>query len=419
MNRKRLKFPGAFGDELVGRLELPDAGEPAAYALFAHCFTCSKDLKAAGWISRALVERGVAVFRFDFTGIGESEGDFADTDFSSNLDDLEAAASFLREEHRAPKILIGHSLGGAAVLAAAGRIPEAEAVATIGAPSDTAHLRETLVRQAPELEERGEAEVRLGPRSFRIKKQLLEDLERDHVDEAIGNLGRPLLIFHSPVDTIVGIDHARRIYEAAKHPKSFVSLDDAHHLLTDERDARYVGEVLAAWAGRYVTLEDVPAESGADGAAAEADQAPGEGQVVVTGGPEGFTQDVRSRGHRYQADEPESYGGADRGPSPYELLLAGLGACTSMTLRMYADRKQWPLDGVRVELDHDRVHADDCDECTDEQREGGGKIDYISRRIEIDGDLDGEQRKRLMEIADRCPVHRTLTGEIHIQSEEV
>lgn len=414
MQRKRLKFPGAFGEELVGRLELPDSGEPAAYALFAHCFTCSKDLKAAGWISRALVERDVAVFRFDFTGIGESEGDFADTDFSSNLDDLEAAADFLRDEYRAPQILIGHSLGGAAVLAAAERVPEAEAVATIGAPSDTEHLRETLVRQAPELEERGEAEVQLGPRSFRIKKQFLEDLQRDHVEKALGAIGRPLLIFHSPVDTIVGIDHARRIYEAAKHPKSFVSLDDAHHLLTDERDARYVGEVLAAWAGRYVTLE--AAEAAAEGE--EAGEGPSEGQVLVTGGPKGFTQEVRSGRHRYKADEPKKYGGADLGPSPYELLLAGLGACTSMTLRMYADRKKWPLEGVRVELDHERVHAEDCDECTDEQREGGGKVDYITRRIAIRGDdLDDDQRKRLMEIADRCPVHRTLEGEIHIESQ--
>jgi len=411
MERKRLEFPGAFGTDLVGRLERPDAasGEPAAYALFAHCFTCSKDLKAAVRISRTLVERGIAVFRFDFTGIGESTGDFADTDFSSNLDDLEAAADFLRREYRAPQILIGHSLGGAAVLAAAERIPEVEAVATIGAPSDTEHLRETLLRKAPELEEKGQARIQLGPQAFTIKKQLLDDLGRDHLEQAVAELGRALLIFHSPVDEIVGIDNARRIYQAARHPKSFVSLDHANHLLTDPRDARYVGEVLAAWAGRYVSLE--PADEMEDEAPLE------QGLVRVTGGTEGFTNRVRARSHRILADEPEDVGGNDRGLSPYELLLAGLGACTSMTLKMYADRKKWPLDEVRVQLGHDRVHAEDCAGCTDEQREGGGRIDHITRRIHVEGDLDEEQRGRLLEIANKCPVHRTLTGVIHVESE--
>jgi len=415
MERKRLSFPGAFGTNLVGRLERPDPsrGEPAAYALFAHCFTCSKDLKAAVRISRTLVERGIAVFRFDFTGIGESAGDFGDTDFSSNLDDLEAAADFLRREYRAPQILIGHSLGGAAVLAAAERMAEVEAVATIGAPSDTEHLRETLLRKAPELEERGEARVQLGPQAFTIKRQLLEDLGREHLERTIGELGRALLIFHSPVDEIVDIDNARRIYQAARHPKSFVSLDDADHLLTNPRDARYVGEVLAAWAGRYVALEaaDEEAEENQEGEALE------KGMVRVTGGTEGFTNQVRARSHRILADEPEDVGGNDRGLSPYELVLAGLGACTSMTLKMYADRKKWPLEQVRVQLRHDRVHAEDCAGCTDEQREGGGRIDHITRRIRVEGDLDEEQRGRLLEIANKCPVHRTLTGVIHVESE--
>jgi len=413
MERKRLKFPGAFGDELVGRLELPDppGSEPAAYALFAHCFTCSKDLKAAGWISRALVARGIAVFRFDFTGLGESAGDFEDTDFSSNLDDLQAAADFLRREHGAPQILIGHSLGGAAVLAAAGRIPEALAVATIGAPSDTVHLRETLVRRAPELEERDEAEVELGGRTFKIQRKLLDDLAEGSLRKAISELDRALLIFHSPADTIVGIDHARKIYEAAKHPKSFVSLDHADHLLTDSRDARYVGEVLAAWAGRYVKLEPIQEEV--------EDEVTSEGGVLVEGGASGFAQEIFARRHRFAADEPHSYGGTDTGPSPYELVLAGLGACTSMTLRMYADRKKWPLEGVRVRLDHQRVHAKDCAACSEEVREGGGQIDHVERKIEVLGELSAEQRQRLLEIADRCPVHRTLEGHVEIESELV
>jgi uncharacterized OsmC-like protein/alpha-beta hydrolase superfamily lysophospholipase len=410
MERKRLKFPGAFGDQLVGRLELPDppGSEPAAYALFAHCFTCSKDLKSAGWISRALVARGIAVFRFDFTGIGESAGDFEGTDFSSNLDDLEAAADFLREEYAAPQILIGHSLGGAAVLAAAERIPEALAVATIGAPSDTGHLRETLVRRAPELEERDHAEVELGGRRFRIRRQLLEDLKEQTLQKAIAELDRALLIFHSPADAIVPVDHARRIYEAAKHPKSFVSLDRADHLLLDPRDARYVGEVLAAWASRYVHLEPIQEVL--------EEEATDEGGVLVEGGASGFAQEVFARRHRFAADEPRSSGGTDTGPSPYELVLAGLGACTSMTLRMYADRKEWPLEGVRVRLDHQRVHAKDCAACAEEVREGGGRIDHVTRRIEVLGDLSEEQRQRLLEIAERCPVHRTLEGHVEIES---
>ncbi|HKI01650.1 MAG TPA: alpha/beta fold hydrolase [Thermoanaerobaculia bacterium] len=403
MKSEHLKFPGSQGQELAARLDSP-VTVPSAYALFAHCFTCSKDIKAAGWISRALVERGIAVLRFDFTGIGDSEGEFADTDFSSNLEDLVAAADFLRREREAPRLLVGHSLGGCAVLAAAERIPEALAIATIGAPSDTEHLRKTLVRLAPELEARGEAEVNLGGQPFRIRKKLLDDLEEDHLRGMLERLRKPLLIFHSPVDNIVGVDHARRLFEMARHPKSFVSLDKADHLLRDERDARYTGDVLAAWSSRY--LEGVQA-------AVEADPEIGkQGEVLVVGGASGFAQDIVAHRHRLAADEPKEMGGTDQGPTPYDLLLAGLGACTSMTIRLYADHKKLPLEAVKVTLRHAKIHAVDCAHCESQT----GKIDRIEREIEVLGPLTEEQRLRLLEIADKCPVHRTLTSEIEIVS---
>ena len=403
---EHLKFTGAYGGQLAARLERP-AAEPTAYALFAHCFTCSKDLKAAGRISRALAERGIAVLRFDFTGIGESEGDFAETDFSSNCADLLAAVDFLRREHEAPRLLVGHSLGGAAVLAIAGQVRVARAVATIGAPSDTEHLRDTLVRISPELAARGTAVVELGGRRFPIRQELLDDLAMDHLQGVLADLHRDLLILHSPVDNAVGIEHAARLFEMARHPKSFLSLGQADHLLSDERDARWAGEMIAAWAGR--SLEGVQPETETLPAAGRA------GEVVVTGGP-GFAQQIVARRHRFTADEPADVpGGTDTGPTPYDLVLAGLGACTSMTLRLYADRKQWPLEEVRVRLRHSNVYAEDCAECKDP----GKKLGRIEREIEMLGPLDGAQRARLLEIADKCPVHKTLTGPLRIETRAV
>jgi putative redox protein len=403
---QKVEFEGSQGGRLAARLELPD-GPPRAYALFAHCFTCSKDIFAAARIAGALAESGIAVLRFDFTGLGASEGEFANTNFTSNVEDLLRAADYLREAHSAPSILIGHSLGGAAVLAAAERLEDAKAVATIAAPADPGHVAHLLVDARPEIEAKGEAEVVLAGRSFRIQKQFLHDIEGQKLADAIGSLKKALLIFHAPRDDTVGIDNAGAIFQAAKHPKSFVSLDGADHLLSRREDARYVAAVLSAWATRYV-----PGLDRADKAPQESGDPVPEGVTVRETGNGSFQQEIIAGPHRLLADEPTSVGGTDTGPTPYGLLLAGLGACTSMTVRMYADRKKWPLKNVSVFLSHDKVHVADCVDC--ETREG--KVDEIMREIELTGDLDDEQRARLMEISEKCPVHRTLHSEIMVRT---
>jgi putative redox protein len=395
---ERVEFANSTGQTLVGRFEAPQEA-PVGVAIFAHCFTCSKDIAAATRISRALCQRGFAVLRFDFTGLGNSEGDFAQTDFSSNVGDLVAAAAYLRGRHLPPALLVGHSLGGAAVLMAAPRIPEVRAIATIAAPSEPRHVRKLLEDDVAAIEARGVATVHLGGRRFQVGKKLLDDLDAQRMGELLRRLHHATLIFHSPVDNVVGIDHARRIYEAVQHPKSFVSLDDADHLLTRPADSEYVAEVLAAWASRYVARKPKAAAA-----------APETGTVVVEE-LSGLTQAIRAGRHLLYADEPASVpGGADRGPDPYQLLLASLGACTSMTVRMYAGRKGWPLTGVRVQLKHERVHPADCATCEGQS----AQVDRIERVLALDGPLDAAQRERLLEIANRCPVHRTLLSEKEI-----
>ncbi len=379
LTSEKIEFAGAQGDALAARLDSP-AGAPRAFALFAHCFTCGKDIFAAQRISAALADQGIAVLRFEFTGLGASEGDFANTNFSSNVDDLVRAAGWLRDNRAAPAVLIGHSLGGAAVLAAAGDIPEVKAVATIGAPADPDHVAHLFDASRDEIEAKGEAAVNLAGRSFTIRKQFLDDIEGRKLADDIAGLRRALIVFHGPRDAIVGIENAGAIFTAAKHPKSFVSLDDADHLLSRRADAVYVASVLGAWASRYI-------------GAAEAAKAPpveeGSWLVYENGGGK-FAQTISDGHHVLHADEPAAFGGANTGPSPYGLLTAALGACTSMTLRLYADRKKWPLEGVAVRLKHDKIHAEDCAEC------------------EVKGDLDEDQRQRLLAIADKCPVHQTL-----------
>ena len=404
IRREKLDFENASGQRLAALLEIPEMGVQA-FALFAHCFTCSKDVAAASRISRALAERGIATLRFDFTGLGNSDGDFSNTNFSSNVDDLVAAADHLRNVYQAPKLLVGHSLGGAAVLAAAEKLPEVEAIATIGAPADPGHVSHLFTADRAAIERDGKAEVLLAGRKFYIKKQFLDDIDGQNLSKRIAALGKALLVFHSPVDNIVGIDNAAAIYTAARHPKSFIALDKADHLLNRAEDSEYVAQTIAAWSQRYL-LSDEPNPTRPQ---------PRPGEVVVAEQSPPFTQEVLIGRHHLHADEPTSVGGKDLGPAPYDFLLAGLGACTAMTVRMYAERKKIPLEHVEIRLQHEKIHAQDCETCETET----GKLDSIERYIQLQGDITEEQRASLLAIADRCPVHRSLNSEVHINTQLV
>jgi uncharacterized OsmC-like protein/pimeloyl-ACP methyl ester carboxylesterase len=397
---ERFQFAGEEGHQLAAALDLPD-GAIHTYALFAHCFTCGKDVLAARRIAAALSAKGIAVLRFDFTGLGSSEGDFSNSTFSSNVADLVRAADHLRETRMAPAILIGHSLGGAAILAAAGQIPEAKAVVTIAAPSDPTHVAHLLGDQIKDIRALGEVEVSLAGRPFRIKRKFLDDIAEQGLMAHVSRLHKALLVMHSPTDDTVGIDNATHIFVAAKHPKSFISLAGADHLLSGKHDGAYVADVIAAWTERYIDATPAPVVGTGEEPR----------QVVVQESRESKLQQRISIGpHQLLADEPVALGGQDSGPGPYDFLLAGLGACTAMTMRLYADRKAIPLERITVTLRHGKIHARDCTEC--ETRDG--MLDQIDRVISMEGALDGDQRTRLMEIADKCPVHRTLTSEIRI-----
>jgi putative redox protein len=401
MPTERITFAGHDGSQLAARLDLPD-GPVLATALFAHCFTCSKDIPAARRISARLAAMGIAVLRFDFTGLGHSGGEFANTTFTSNVEDLISAAQFLAGRNMAPALLIGHSLGGAAVLRARAGIPSIKAVVTLGAPADPGHVSHHFEAALPQIQKEGSAEVALGGRPFRIGKAFVDDISEAALTPAIEDLKAALLVLHAPRDETVSIDNAAAIFMAAKHPKSFVTLDDADHLITRAADAEYAADVITAWVSRYVSLSPPAPPPGAP-----------EGVVRVTeADPTGFLQDIQAGpSHHAVADEPVSYGGTDRGMSPYGFVSAGLGACTSMTIRMYARRKRWPLTNVSVDVCHDKVHAQDAGLANE------GKVDQFRRKIRLTGPLDQEQRTRLLEIADKCPVHRTLEGSAHITTE--
>lgn len=399
MKRNKINFKNKQGETISGRLDFPRDQKPLAYVLFAHCFTCNKNLIPVKNISRQLTDQGFAVFRFDFTGLGESEGDFKDTNFSSNIADLLCAAEYMENEYEAPALIIGHSLGGAAVIFAANKIDSVQAVATIAAPSSPGHVKNLFGSDIDRIKEQGTAEVKIGGRSFHIKDQFLEDISEKNMTHSLKNLRKPILVLHSPQDTVVGVENAAEIYQHAMHPKSFISLDGADHLLSKKADSAYVGNVIASWSRRYM---DLPKRN----------TLPNKGQVTAQIGAEGFTTEIRAGHHTFRADEPEDVGGNDFGPSPYDLVLSGLGACTAMTLRLYADRKKWKLEEVDVYLDHSKAYAEDCEHPEDKK----SKIDVMERKIVLKGALEDQQRQRLLEIANKCPVHKTLNEKVEVRT---
>ncbi len=400
MKTRNFAFINKQGYELSAQMEWPANQQPHAYAIFAHCFTCGKNINAVRNISKTLAGRGFAVLSFDFTGLGNSEGDFADTTFSANVSDLVAAADFLKKEFKSPSLLVGHSLGGAAVIQAASQIDSVTAVATIGAPADVEHVKNIFNNQLTELKDRGVAQVNIGGRPFTLKQQFVDDLERHAITATLARLNKSILVLHSPQDETVSIDNAALLYQSAKHPKSFVSLDGADHLLTDKNDSHYVGEMISTWAQRYLMLQE------------QAELETEHQTVALVGDKDsGYTTLIKAGKHYITADEPEDVGGNDFGPTPYELLSSSLATCTAMTLRMYANRKNLDVHEIKVHVNHNKRHCEDCSNA-----EAGARIDHFERLIEIDGTLSEEQRHRLLEIADKCPVHKTLEGEIKIST---
>ncbi len=402
MKSSKLTFINKEGKSLSARLDLPANQDPHNFAIFAHCFTCSKDFSAVRNVSRALASEGFGVLRFDFMGLGNSEGDFADTNFSSNVTDLISAADFLTEEYKAPTLIVGHSLGGAAAIFAGGQIESIQAVATIGAPSNPKHVQKQLGRGLDVIKQEGQANITLAGRDFTFKKQFIDDLEASSCVSAARKLNKALLILHSPQDATVSIKNAEEIYHAAHHPKSFVTLDGSEHLLIDKKNASYVGKIVAGWAARYIPAPETDVLNTTFQVAASLDDE------------DKYTTELKLGNHYMKADEPASIGGNDYGPTPYELLAGSLSACTAMTIQMYARRKGWKIDNVEVHTSYSKSYPQDCQACEDDPT---SKIDTFTRVVKLTADtLDEKQKARIMQIADKCPVHKTLHNETQVIS---
>ena len=403
MNFQKVTFTNREGEELVGRLELPIDQRPHNFVVFAHCFTCTKNLIAIRNIARELVREGFGVLRFDFTGLGESEGEFENTNFSGNVDDLVDAANYLKEEYTAPTLIIGHSLGGSAAIFAAEQIPSVKAVAVISSPSNPEHVKNLVKDDIETIRKNGKARVNIGGRDFTLKKQFLDDIKNHPLTEVVANFRKSLLILHSPQDRIVGIENAKKLFVAAWHPKSYISLDGMDHMLSGQENSHYVGKVITGWAMRYVSMPKAETLQSNKQVAARLDNT------------EKFTTYMKLGDHNALADEPTTFGGNNFGPSPYEYLSGALASCTAMTVQMYARRKKWNLENITVHIDHSKEHAVDCENC----ESSSAKIDTFTKTIKIEGDLTREQKERLMEIADRCPVHRTLMSSVQIISSQI
>lgn len=400
MNFQKTSFKNRKGETLSARIELPIDQHPHNFAVFAHCFTCTKNLIAIRNIAHQLVKEGFGVMRFDFTGLGESEGEFKNTNFSGNVEDIEDAAQFLKEKFESPTLIIGHSLGGTAALFAASRIESVKAVATINSPSNPEHVQHLIKSSIDEIEESGKAAVNIGGRDFTIKRQFLDDLKNHSLKEIVRNFGKALLILHSPQDEIVKVKNAQDLFVAAWHPKSFISLDGMDHMLSGQENSHYAGKVISGWALRYVDIPENKKIRSKHRVAASLDNQ------------EKFTTYLKLGDHTGLADEPVTFGGNNFGPTPYEYLSAALVSCTAMTVQMYARRKNWNLENITVHVDYSKEHAYDSENC----EKTSSKLDTFTKTIKLEGDLSDEQKNRLLEIADRCPVHRTLISTIQIRS---